>query len=513
MHAQQQGERRYASFLLGDERPIELAIDAGKVLEATAVAGSILPLPASADFIEGIMQLRDDTIPVVNMKKRLALGNIDYGADAKVAVVQLLNFRCGLLFDDIKEVLQVPADRLQAIHPALCGEDRVVSGLIKLDGGGRPLEVLDLEHIFPAGIQSADDDHGDPKDTASAERIRTYSRFVVFEAEGQKYGVRVDQAQEITFLSEIDDMFQKDAIEGALNLRGSTIPVLSAARLLLQSEDAVEGDENTRILVLTSDNLQYGLVVDAVKEIVSVADDTILPLPAEGHSAVAGIVATADEDDIMLVNVDDLIQTQQEALQSMARLRDSTEADRQAARLNQTRHLITADCYLVFSLEKHYAIELNDVQEIIEAKDLMTLPGTSGLEQKVLNLRGTVIPVVNLGDYFNEPAADLDQKLIIGRKAGRMVALQVSRIVTIYKQVKYQQTPSLNPRYEHCADMLDRLIEFVGEAGLKEHVLVINIEKMMQNHLGMLPVEPQPVEPVGASTDPGPEEYNHTAPR
>ncbi|MEJ2641648.1 MAG: chemotaxis protein CheW [Desulfosarcinaceae bacterium] len=107
----------------------------------------------------------------------------------------------------------------------------------------------------------------------------------------------------------------------------------------------------------------------------------------------------------------------------------------------------------------------------------------------MLNLRGTVIPVVNLGGYFEESGPDGDQKLIIGRKADRIVALQVSRIVTIYKQVKFQETPSLNPRYRHCADMLDRLIEYVGDAGIKEHVLVINIEKLMQNHLGMLATE------------------------
>jgi purine-binding chemotaxis protein CheW len=297
--------------------------------------------------------------------------------------------------------------------------------------------------------------------------------------------VRVEQAQEITFLSAIDDLFKKDAIEGALTLRGQTIPVLSAARLLLQSEAQVQAGEDTRILVLNSDNLQYGLIVDEVKEIVSVADDTILPLPAGGHPAVGGIVQCEDADDIMLVSVEALIQRQQEELQSMARLKNEAEQGHHETRVHETRHLITADCYLVFSLEKKYAIELNDVQEIIEAKELMTLPAASGLEQKVLNLRGTVIPVVNLGNFFNEPTPHGDDKLIIGRKQGRMVALQVNHIETIYKQVQYQNTPSLNPRYQHCADILDRLIEFVGDSGIREHVLVINIEKMMQNHLGM----------------------------
>jgi purine-binding chemotaxis protein CheW len=495
MQAQQQGEQRFASFIIGSEQPLEMAIDACKVLEATTIPGSILPLPGSAAYIEGFMQLRDDTIPVVNMKKRLALSPTTYGEDAKVAVVQLRDFRCGLLFDDIRDVFQIETDQLQPLHPALCSEDRLISNLIKIGGGGRTLEVVDLDLILPLEVFE-----GDPLGAATlaaapaADRIRTCSRFVVFRSGDQQYGVRVEQAQEITFLSAIDDMFQKDAIEGALTLRGATIPVLSAARLLQQNEVAIQAGEDTRILVLTSADLQYGLIIDAVEEIISIDDEALLPLPADGHPAVEGIVQSEGNDDIMVVNVEALIQVQHEDLLSMARLKESEAQARIETGVHGTRHLITADCYLIFALEKHYAIELNDVQEIIEAKDLMYLPNASELAQKVLNLRGTVIPVINLSAYFNEGNDGVDHKLIIGRKAGRMVALLVSRIVTIYKQVKYQRTPSLHPRYQHCADILDRLIEFVGDTGIKEHVLVLNIEKMMRDHLGMLPDETLPDE-------------------
>jgi purine-binding chemotaxis protein CheW len=127
-----------------------------------------------------------------------------------------------------------------------------VSGLIKFNAGGRTLEVLDLDLIFPAGLLNDAAAGTDAALSAAPQRARTYSRFVVFESEGQRYGVQVEETQEITFLSEIDDMFQRDAIEGALNLRGSTIPVLNAARLLRQSEASVQASEDTRILVLTS---------------------------------------------------------------------------------------------------------------------------------------------------------------------------------------------------------------------------------------------------------------------
>ena len=64
-----------------------------------------------------------------------------------------------------------------------------------------------------------------------------------------------------------------------------------------------------------------------------------------------------------------------------------------------------------------------------------------------------------------------------------MVALQVDTIVTIYKQEEFHPTPSLNPQLQPKKDTLDRLIEFVGEQGITEHVLVINTHNLINNHL------------------------------
>jgi purine-binding chemotaxis protein CheW len=76
--------------------------------------------------------------------------------------------------------------------------------------------------------------------------------------------------------------------------------------------------------------------------------------------------------------------------------------------------------------------------------------------------------------------------------------LEVDRILTIFKQERYRPTPSLNLQLSPRKDTLDRLIEFVGDAGIKEHVLVINVQAMMDNHLDMnitLAVEDKKIEP------------------
>lgn len=483
-------EKRFASFILGGDNKIELAIQADKVLEAIPISGAIQPLPDAIPYLEGFMSLRNDTIPVINMKARLGLPVTDYAADAKVAVVTVFQLRLGLLFDDIQDVLVVASTAVDPIHPVLQTGDGIISDIIRLDNEQRTLELLDLKRLFGDNDtieQLKEADRSLTRNKATVQQ--TYSRFVVFSSTDQDYGVPVEQVQEITFPSQIDDVFQNDVIEGALQLRKHTIPVLNATRLL-QSQPGKHGSgEDTRVLVLDAESFQYGLIVDCVREILSIPDEVIMPLPRQGNHAVSGIYQRSNGRNIMLIQVDVLIEDHRKELRSMARLRSPKEEERQNSDYSQTRHLITADCYLIFSIGRNFAIELNDVQEIIEPKDLLEIPAETGFDSRVLNLRGTVVPVINLRAFYGyeEDDSSQEKRLIIARKKERVIAIEVDRILTIYKQVQFQTTPSLNPQLASRQDTLDRLIEYVSEAGISEHVLVVNIGAMMDNHLNMIP--------------------------
>jgi purine-binding chemotaxis protein CheW len=487
-----QHEKRFASFSLDGAKSIEVAIRAEMVLEATPITGAIQPLPASVAYLEGFMHLRDDAIPVINMKKRLGLPITDYTVDAKVAVVDIFHIRFGLLFDDIKDVIMVDSSAVFPVPPALQTTESIISDLIKLNNGQRTMELLDLKRLFGNADLIEQIQEVIPNlDRPGGAVQQTLSRYVVFSSLDQEYGVPVEQVQEITFLSEVDDVFKNDSIEGAVQLRGHPIPVLSAARLLqTQSENPTSGDD-TRVLVLNADTFQYGLIVDSIREIISIPDQAILPLPRNDHGTITGVYQRPDGKNIMLIQIDTLIQAQQRELRSVARLKSNREEEHVAKEHMQSRHLITADCYLVFSIGRNFAIELNDVQEIIESKDLMELPAATGFDRRVLNLRGTIVPVVNLRAFYGyeDNDASPDKKLIIAKDHSNVIAFEVDRIQTIYKQVQYQHTPSLNPQLNSKKDTLDRLIEFVGDTGVKEHVLVINVKAIMGNHLGMLAPE------------------------
>ncbi len=479
-------EQLFASFILDRDQGIEIAIAAENVTEATPLTEKIQPLPASVPFLEGIMHLRNITIPVLNLKKRMCLeGSAQYDEDAKIAVVILANQKFGLLFDDIKEVLRIDDSLLLPIQPALQSKDYIISDLITLADQNRTLEVLDLNRLFLDG-NLLTDQLETAATTPKATETYTYSRYVIFSSGGREYGVPVENSRELTFITEIDDMFKTGYLEGALQLRGRTIPVMNASALLTGDNSGADC-ESSRILVMATDTLNFGMIIDEIVEILTVCNEKILIMPPNGDQSVTGIYEPISGRNIMLLDVANLVTSQMELLSSMSRIKtgdDVEESDSTA--ISVSKHLITENCYLIFSIQKHFAIELKDVQEIIEHNKLMPIPGAQGFDSKVINLRGHVIPVVDLRSFYNYPERDKESnnsRLIICRDGKHVVALQVDSITTIYKQEEFHNTPSLNPQLQPKKDTLDRLIEYEDEQGITEHVLVINTRNLINNHL------------------------------
>ncbi len=482
-------EQLFASFVLDKSSGLEIALKAENVNEATPVNGRIQPLPASIDFLEGIMNLRDEVIPIINLKKRLGLSAKNYSATARVAVVTLLENRYGLLVDDIKDVFRVESTDIRPVHRLLQTEDKIISALISLEKGKRTVELLELKSLFSGGFSDMETLISDRSLVSDTPPV-TSSRYVVFSAAGQEYGVPVKYSQEITFYSDINDIFRSGVVEGALQLRGSTIPVVNS-RFLLTEEDLTQhpAGETWRILVLSCEDCTLGMIVEEVIEILTVPDKEILSMPKGGDGKVFGVYPRKKSGNVMLLDMPKIVGDHLETIKSLARITNKNEVvDEDRLDRIRAHHLITENCYLIFAIEKNFAIEIKDVQEIIENDGAMGIPCAQGFNSQVINLRGQIVPVVDLRCFYNYPLLEVEaarSKLIICRGKAGTVALKVDRIVTIYKQEQFHDTPSLNPQLAGRKDTLNRLIDFSGHEGAGEHVLVVNVENLMRNHMAM----------------------------
>lgn len=506
-------EQLFASFMLDREDGLEIALRAESVAEATPLNGRIQHLPATHDFVEGIMHLRDEVVPIINLKKRLGLDNCQYAEEPKVAVVRLFNKRYGLLFEDIKEVFAAGGDDVQLVDPALQSEDKIISALILRERGSRAVELMELSGLFSASQIELEKAGLENQALPAKVKEKTYSRYVVFVFANQNYGIPVEHTQEITFFdsikqmyrggveeknphfsSSLEDILRHGDIDGTLELRGRTIPVLSARSLL--SSDNFNNDEffgeATRVLVLSHNGCQVGLIVESISAIEAIPEDEILPIDLGTAGSVSGIYQKPDGSDIALLQIENLVCNKVEELKAINRLSNGVneqseqQIEEDSLNLSGAHHLITENCYLVFSIGNKMAVQLKDVQEIIDKETVLAIPGDTEFRSGVINLRGLVVPVINLQKFFypdSETHEPSDKKLIICATGARTIALEVSSIVTIYKQEKFQTTTSLNPDLTKMEDVLDRLIVFDNGMNNSEHVLVLNIHNLIRNHI------------------------------
>ncbi len=87
---------------------------------------------------------------------------------------------------------------------------------------------------------------------------------------------------------------------------------------------------------------------------------------------------------------------------------------------------------LIFELAgQRYGLPVSDVREIVRAVPLVLLPGAPGIVEGVINVRGSVVPVLDVRRRFRLPPRPLQHTdhLVIARLAGRPVALRVDRAV------------------------------------------------------------------------------------
>ena len=95
----------------------------------------------------------------------------------------------------------------------------------------------------------------------------------------EEYGIPIARIQEIDRLSKITQTPKAPKyVEGVTNLRGEVIPVLSTRTLFALEEKA--SDDHTRVIIVDLGGAKTGLVVDSVKQVLSISKRNMAPPPS-----------------------------------------------------------------------------------------------------------------------------------------------------------------------------------------------------------------------------------------
>jgi purine-binding chemotaxis protein CheW len=155
----EQPVRQFVGFRLGEE---DYAITITKIQEIILMK-PITRLPQVPEAIEGLINLRGNVIPIVNLRKRFGLPAREFDDDTRTVVVNTHDKTVGCVVDEVTQVMRVSADQIQPVPLSVTAfSRRYIAGVARLED--RLLILLDSDRLFdpaeldlgPAPPMSAD---------------------------------------------------------------------------------------------------------------------------------------------------------------------------------------------------------------------------------------------------------------------------------------------------------------------------------------------------------------------
>lgn len=131
------------------------------------------------------------------------------------------------------------------------------------------------------------------------------NQYMIFELADERYGVEILKVQTIISYDEPSHVPNTpEFMKGVINLRGDVIPIIDM-RLRFGLEP-VEYDETTVVIVVEIDEKKYGLIVDAVSDVKTIAKEDVqtnVDLQTNIDSSYIQGIGKLEEQMIILVDI------------------------------------------------------------------------------------------------------------------------------------------------------------------------------------------------------------------
>ncbi|MEZ4527252.1 MAG: chemotaxis protein CheW [Desulfobacterales bacterium] len=156
------GANQYLTFTLGEEN---FALEIAKVREVLDYT-KITRVPRMPDFLRGVINLRGNVVPVIDLRLKLGMSATEKTLDTCIVIAEIMIegelVQVGALADSVKEVISLEAARISP--PPRIGtklRNEFIRGMGKLDEGF--LIILDIDRVL------SEDDLAVVKDSSSVE--------------------------------------------------------------------------------------------------------------------------------------------------------------------------------------------------------------------------------------------------------------------------------------------------------------------------------------------------------
>jgi purine-binding chemotaxis protein CheW len=444
--------RQFVTFFSGDEI---FAVDMAPVQEIIRVP-EVVRVPMTPNTLDGLANLRGKVLPIISLRRIFGFAERPYD-EATRAVVIDFGTPLGFVVDRVASVIGVDAGKIEDVD-SIQGtvKTELLAGLIKDVGGHAMIMVLDFAKLIAMefseiaalakrgslGLREGLAEHEEVDEIDSSDELQ----LVSFAVAGQEYAMDIKVVQEIVQLPEVTVHVphSESHVLGVMTLRNRLLPLVSLRRMFdLPARDA---DEHSRIVVISLGSASVGVVTDSVNEVLRVPKQEVDAMPAllarEGDLADISEICRLDGGKrlVSIISARNLF-SHSAVKEALSHVENPSEnSDRLVTQDEEDEGNDDDEQVVVFRLGKEeFGVSIASVQEIVRVPEELThVPKAPAFVEGVINLRGVVLPVIDLRRRLGLPAIERSDRqrvmvfLINGMRTGFIVDV-VLEVLKIHK--------------------------------------------------------------------------------
>ncbi|MBN1265284.1 MAG: purine-binding chemotaxis protein CheW [Anaerolineales bacterium] len=136
-------DRQLVVFELADEY---YAVDIHRV-ESIIKMQDITSVPHAPVFVDGVINLRGEVLPVVDLRCRFGLEEREETRETRIVVVAIDDMKVGMIVDGVSEVLNINTEEVEPPSPMVTTVDSgFIEGIAKEDN--RLIILVDLAKVL-----------------------------------------------------------------------------------------------------------------------------------------------------------------------------------------------------------------------------------------------------------------------------------------------------------------------------------------------------------------------------
>jgi len=404
------------TFTIGNE---EYAFDITKIQEIIKVS-EIVRIPDAPDYIKGIQSFRESLLPVLDFRSYIGSENIE--KEIKSEILKAKNYHLNW-YNDFKTSLQNSNSDTCRFGKWLKQQSSNYVNSTKL------LHKLNKIH----------------------NELHQKAKTIRSEGKNKDLNAILDplSQQLIKLLTDFEQYFLMETLD------------------------------KQRIIVIQYAKHVIGILVDSVREVLRInknAIDKTLTLSSNNLSELEGIAKLDNGNRLIMIineksffgkNMEDFYSKMEErAMQSQ-----QTESSNESI---ETKQFVT---FIVDNEE--FGIDIRQIQEINRIEKITKLPKAPSFIEGIINLRGEIIPVIDLRKRFDITSRELDDssRVIITDISGKKTGLIVDRV----NEVLNLPISNIEPTPDIIASAISSdFIDAVGKAGdNKQMIMILNVDKIL----------------------------------